>query len=695
MVFSFGNLLRNLAHMTETDPTDFAANIARMALPNNNPGTDCEDDSNGDVLARLLSQVMGDRYVRQPDDTNFKSVLSPPAKPTTVAPLASTDTAMPTQKASTKQRKQFWPLFDQSKSEISESTMQTGTTKPKEMEVDLDDDSSFMSCRSQPQADNKFDYPLPYRFPNDTCSFTVNSPSFKTSWSMLTYGSTKRHGIDHLYQSCLGIFSCPIKGCNFSCNSAIPRKNRRKFQPPLKPVGTELTCRIHGLKLVHQECNAIVHLTRSPDGTTTVTHSGHHSHPRPHENASPQAREWLQTIVAAAPELQPHQIKKGNPSTNRPPARDVHSAFGNLDRLAYLRMQLLCKVGSKFSLHDLPKWEEITGDKFLVAADLRHRDTAIISIQFPEMRKITKMNGGTEPLEDGEVSTLYIVLLYDICYDFLHSPAKPQDTNSYAFQTDTIEKIVTDEKYTSMGVTGTTAYSPLLKKYVPVLLSITFARTSTNYERHWRLLLEGIGYTNLKEFMDKFPGNISDFSDAEKGGFELALKKIFSIKQDDVIDIEGSDEEGSAMDVVSGLSPMGLGIQNGANYCYIISAMQLLLTFKTEFVIPLHEFFVSHRDKLDITTLTYQFLAIAAGCLSAKAIDIPTTANLRKVMKKKFPVEYQSAGQHDCGLFLSHFLDALTIELKGVASEDETIPSNVFKFEQVDTFLCHGCNKSR
>ena len=52
--------------------------------------------------------------------------------------------------------------------------------------------------------------------------------------------------------------------------------------------------------------------------------------------------------------------------------------------------------------------------------------------------------------------------------------------------------------------------------------------------------------------MDKFPGNVSDFSDAEKGGFELALKNLFSIKQDDLIGIRVPDEEGAAVDVGSG-----------------------------------------------------------------------------------------------------------------------------------------------
>ena len=154
MVFSFGIFLRNLAHMTETDPKDFAANLARMALPNNNQGTECQDDcSNGDVLARLISHMTGDNYARLPDDTNRKSTTSSsPAKPITAAPRASTNAVSPMHKASTKQRKPFWPLFVPSKPKTSKSKVDTAITKPKEMEVDLDDDASFVSCRSEPQA---------------------------------------------------------------------------------------------------------------------------------------------------------------------------------------------------------------------------------------------------------------------------------------------------------------------------------------------------------------------------------------------------------------------------------------------------------------------------------------------------------------------------------------------------------------
>jgi hypothetical protein len=187
---------------------------------------------------------------------------------------------MPKHNTPTKQHEVFWPIFQRGKPpSTSKIDMPTATTHSTEKEFSLDDDSSFHSCTSEPQADHLYDYPFCHRFPNDSGVFTVPSPSFTTSWSMLTYSRKKSKGIGIAYQSCLGIFKCPVNGCKFVRNAAVPREKRRKNQPPDKPVGKQGTCVIHGLKLVHQPCMALVHLTRSLDGTTTVKHKGHHSHP--------------------------------------------------------------------------------------------------------------------------------------------------------------------------------------------------------------------------------------------------------------------------------------------------------------------------------------------------------------------------------------------------------------------------------
>ena len=350
MVFSLGNLLRNLAHMSETDPSSFAANFARMALPNNNQGTDHRDDSSGDVLARLLSQVTGQRYEVQSDANRNTSASSTSVSSAKAAPLASTgDVSRVTETGqanadamSHQQQKPLWPIFTQTKHTTVKGNTPKETSQLKEKEDDVNDDSSFASCTSQPQADNLSDYPFCWRFPNDTVSFAVSSPSFTTSWSMLTYGWKRKGPNVHLYQSCLGIYRCPVNGCNFTRNAATPTKKRVKFRCPDKPGGKQVTCRIHGNQLVHQQCSATAHLVRSPNGITTVKHEGHHSHPLPHENkVSEQAKDWLKDIVTRAPELKPHQIKKGNPATGRSPAREVHSALGNTDRLTYLRKEML------------------------------------------------------------------------------------------------------------------------------------------------------------------------------------------------------------------------------------------------------------------------------------------------------------------------------------------------------------------
>ena len=104
-----------------------------------------------------------------------------------------------------------------------------------------------------------------------------------------------------------------------------------------------------------------------------------------------------------------------------------------------------------------------------------------------------------------------------------------QDPNYYAFQSDSIEGWVQSQTHSSINVTATSAYSTILQRHVPVLLSIMFGRSADHYAAHFRTLLNGIGYTDYTDFQEKFPGNISDFSLAEKAGWELAIRSIYNI----------------------------------------------------------------------------------------------------------------------------------------------------------------------
>ena len=114
-----------------------------------------------------------------------------------------------------------------------------------------------------------------------------------------------------------------------------------------------------------------------------------------------------------------------------------------------------------------------------------------------------------------------------------------RDNDKYAFQTDTLERWIHDCDYNSMSVTVTSCYSKLLGKHVPVLMSITFGRTAEHYQAHFEVLFRSLAYKEgFDEFKARFPGNISDFSEGERAGFEKAVRSVFDIPNDTDIDME-------------------------------------------------------------------------------------------------------------------------------------------------------------
>jgi len=106
---------------------------------------------------------------------------------------------------------------------------------------------------------------------------------------------------------------------------------------------------------------------------------------------------------------------------------------------------------------------------------------------------------------------------------------------SYAFETDTIENWIHDDKYPDLSVTVTSVHSDLLGRHVPVMMSITFGRSKEHYQAHFYELIKSLEYKDWNEMKEKFPGNICDFSAGEKSGFILALKQLFPECEDELI----------------------------------------------------------------------------------------------------------------------------------------------------------------
>jgi len=278
------------------------------------------------------------------------------------------------------------------------------------------------------------------RFPQGERCYDVNDPSFNTSWCMMLYSNKPQKDVNKYYVTCVGMYKCSEEGCSYKVNPVIPRKRRKKAIPD-PPKTNEGKCLVHkDTSLVHVPCKAGAILVRKKENpqTTTVNHYGIHEHQRPHEKKVPKrAKARLADIVAINNEATPSQILHGTPT--REPSRDLYPSLNNLNRLTYEINKIKSGRTNKKSLKELVSWEKEQGVEFIRRARLDPDDAAIV-MQFPEMVEIARSN------------------------------------TSYAFQTDTIENWIRDDKYPDLSVTVTSVHSDLLRRHVPVMMSITFGK---------------------------------------------------------------------------------------------------------------------------------------------------------------------------------------------------------------------------
>ncbi len=70
-------------------------------------------------------------------------------------------------------------------------------------------------------------------------------------------------------------------------------------------------------------------------------------------------------------------------------------------------------------------------------------------------------------------------------------------------------------------------FSNQLNCYVAVLVGILFGTTVNHYERYFLSLLGCDKYSNFDDFKNDWPGNVCNFSDAERVGFNKAVQNHF------------------------------------------------------------------------------------------------------------------------------------------------------------------------
>eukprot|EP00474_Spongospora_subterranea_P007818 CRZ08276.1 hypothetical protein [Spongospora subterranea] len=100
-----------------------------------------------------------------------------------------------------------------------------------------------------------------------------------------------------------------------------------------------------------------------------------------------------------------------------------------------------------------------------------------------------------------------------------------------SMQTDSVHGFVQDIHFEEVNVTFTSAYCPIIQRTIPLVISIMFGKSQYHYKAHFLVLLQSFAFHNLDEFLEGFPGMTCDFSDAERVGFELAIRDHFMIPE--------------------------------------------------------------------------------------------------------------------------------------------------------------------
>lgn len=305
-------------------------------------------------------------------------------------------------------------------------------------------------------------------------------------------------GGEKYYWSCLGIYKCPEDGCNFRKNSAVPPRDQlkkagqkiHKHMAPLHCMGKIRRCKIHNRELEHVECRALMYITR--DGKKThIEHKGRHNHFYPEEPVSNSAREKLAEYVTAH-NLTPMQMNLG--AKGRPAAGELHPSLHNLDRIRYEMRKIDDEIPT-VDVKNLKKEEDLWGRKFIKDACLVPGEESFV-IQFPGQEEVMRNNV------------------------------------NYAFQTDSIEGWIQDSDHPNLKVTVTSVHSELIGRHVPVLFTVTFGRQEEYYQKHFEAFFKCLRYSSYDEHRERFPGNIGDFSDAERNGFERAVRAFYHMPDD-------------------------------------------------------------------------------------------------------------------------------------------------------------------
>jgi hypothetical protein len=329
---------------------------------------------------------------------------------------------------------------------------------------------------------------------------------FEVPWGQVRHGvahfgwmfacnNTKklRGGARRRYYYCLGVFTC--QSCNFVARPKLPLKVK---------IGAAAKLPLHvcprhpDAPLLWIPCNGGTDACKlvldiAPTGTIEAAHSGLHDHPHPPTSKpSPASLRLLADIVKTNPRAGPAKLRMG--VDGRPSLADVDEAFYNQDRVGYYRRKEKRTAptkahGIRNSVASLFEFVRDVPQNFFLQVSIDPKD-ANFTMQTPHMRRVL--------LEA-----------------------------SSGLQSDTVEGVIHDHDYSGkIDIQFTSGYDCVLRRWVPVLISVIFGRTKKHFAAHWKWLFESYGcQDDWQQFTTLFPGLTLDWSDAEGESF---LDKLVS-----------------------------------------------------------------------------------------------------------------------------------------------------------------------
>lgn len=129
--------------------------------------------------------------------------------------------------------------------------------------------------------------------------------------------------------------------------------------------------------------------------------------------------------------------------------------------------------------------------------------------------------------EDG-----HIVLMTDFQKDRLREKAS-------CLQSDTVEGFVVDDHCPTVNVTMTTGFSAVINRHLPLCISILMGKSALHYAAHFTAVFKAMEMpSDFDLWEEAFLGNVCDFSDAERKGFDLAIRRHCSLDPETEIDLD-------------------------------------------------------------------------------------------------------------------------------------------------------------